>query len=55
MKNNVFKEGSAYELNLKRIKNGNHRKPNMLKVANTYTYYTSAGSRIDYTISLTVQ
>ena len=53
MKNNVFKEGGAYELNLKRIKKGNHQKPNLLKVANTY--YTNAGSRIDYKIYLTVQ
>ena len=53
MTDNVFKEGGAYKLNLKRIKNGNSRKSNLLQVANTY--YTSTGSGIDYTISMTVQ
>ena len=53
MMNNVFKEGDAYELDLKQIKNGNRQKPNLLQVANTY--YTSAGSSIDYTISMTVE
>ena len=35
MTDNVFKEGGAYELNLKGIKNGNRLKLNLLQVANT--------------------